>query len=49
MRSLVAVCDEVEARTAYFDRTEVGKSGGDAADRQTAVMDVLARYVVARD
>lgn len=37
-----------EARVVALDLDEVAKSGGDAADRQTAVMYMLARYVLAR-
>ncbi|EKD54025.1 MAG: hypothetical protein ACD_60C00128G0001 [uncultured bacterium] len=37
-----------DARVVSLDLDEVAKSGGDAADRQTAVMYMLARYVLAR-
>ena len=37
-----------EARIVSLDLDEVAKSGGDAASRQTAVMYMLARYVLAR-
>lgn len=37
-----------EARVVSLDLDEVAKSGGDAADRQTAVMYMLARYILAR-
>jgi len=37
-----------EAKVVSLDLDEVAKSGGDAADRQTAVMYMLARYVLAR-
>ncbi len=37
-----------EARVVALDLDEVAKSGGDAADRQTAVMYMLSRYVLAR-
>ncbi len=37
-----------EARIVALDLDEVAKSGGDAANRQTAVMYMLARYVLAR-
>ncbi len=37
-----------EARVVSLDLDEVAKSGGDAADKQTAVMYMLARYVLAR-
>jgi intracellular multiplication protein IcmB len=36
-----------DARIVSLDLDEVAKSGGDAADRQTAVMYMLARYVMA--
>lgn len=38
-----------EARVVSLDLDEVAKSGGDAADRQTAVMYMLARYVLGRN
>ncbi len=37
-----------DARVVALDLDEVAKSGGDAANRQTAVMYMLARYVLAR-
>ncbi len=37
-----------EARVVSFDLDEVAKTGGEAADRQTAVMYMLSRYVLAR-
>ncbi len=37
-----------EARVVSLDLDEVAKSGGDAANRQTAVMYMLARYILAR-
>ncbi|MAZ78038.1 MAG: type IV secretion protein IcmB [Legionellaceae bacterium] len=37
-----------DARIVSLDLDEVAKSGGDAADRQTAVMYMLARYVMAK-
>src|SRR3990167_6606364 len=37
-----------DARVVSLDLDEVAKSGGDAADRQSAVMYMLARYVLAR-
>ena len=37
------------AKIVSLDLDEVAKTGGDAADRQTAVMYMLARYVVAKD
>ena len=38
-----------ESLIVSLDLDEVAKSGGDAADRQTAVMYMLARYVLAKD
>lgn len=38
-----------EARVVSLDLDEVAKSGGDAANRQTAVMYMLARYVLAKN
>ncbi|MEC7030996.1 MAG: type IV secretion protein IcmB [Pseudomonadota bacterium] len=38
-----------ESRVVSFDLDEVAKSGGDAADRQTAVMYMLARYILGKD
>lgn len=37
-----------DARVVSLDLDEVAKSGGDAAERQTAVMYMLARYALAR-
>jgi intracellular multiplication protein IcmB len=37
-----------DARVVSLDLDEVAKSGGDAADRQTAVMYMLGRYILAR-
>lgn len=37
-----------DARIVSLDLDEVAKSGGDAANRQTSVMYMLARYVLAR-
>lgn len=37
-----------DARIVSLDLDEVAKSGGDAAERQTAVMYMLARYVLGR-
>jgi len=37
-----------DARVVSLDLDEVAKGGGDAAERQTAVMYMLARYVLAR-
>ncbi len=38
-----------ESRIVSLDLDEVAKSGGEAADRQTAVMYMLSRYVLAKD
>lgn len=46
--SRVTAFDIGDARVVSLDLDEVAKSGGDAADRQTAVMYMLARYVMAR-
>ncbi len=46
--SRVTSFDLGDARVVSLDLDEVAKSGGDAADRQTAVMYMLARYVLAR-
>jgi intracellular multiplication protein IcmB len=46
--SRVTSFDIADARVVSLDLDEVAKSGGDAADRQTAVMYMLARYVLAR-
>lgn len=46
--SRVTSFDIGDARIVSLDLDEVAKSGGDAADRQTAVMYMLARYVMAR-
>lgn len=46
--SRVTAFDIGDARVVSLDLGEVAKSGGDAADRQTAVMYMLARYVLAR-
>lgn len=46
--SRVTSFDLGESRVVSLDLDEVAKSGGDAADRQTAVMYMLARYVLAR-
>ena len=47
--SRVSAFDIGDARVVSLDLDEVAKSGGDAADRQTAVMYMLARYVLARN
>lgn len=46
--SRVTSFDIGDARVVSLDLDEVAKSGGDAADRQTAVMYMLARYALAR-
>ena len=38
-----------EAKIVALDLDEVARSGGDAANRQTAIMYMLARYVLAKD
>jgi intracellular multiplication protein IcmB len=38
-----------DARVISLDLDEVAKSGGETADRQTAVMYMLARYIMARN
>lgn len=47
--STVTKFDIGEARVLSLDLDEVAKSGGDAADRQTAVMYMLARYILGRN
>ncbi len=47
--SRVTAFDIGSARVVSLDLDEVAKTGGEAADRQTAVMYMLARYVIARD
>lgn len=47
--SRITSFDLGEARIVSLDLDEVAKSGGDAADRQTAVMYMLARYILARN
>src|SRR5690606_18146633 len=46
--SRITAFDLGEARIVSLDLDEVAKSGGDAADRQTAIMYMLARYILAR-
>ena len=46
--SRVSAFDIGDARVVSLDLDEVAKSGGDSADRQTGVMYMLARYVLAR-
>lgn len=47
--SRVSNFDLGDARVVSLDLDEVAKTGGEAADRQTAVMYMLARYILARD
>lgn len=47
--SRVTSFDIGDARIVSLDLDEVAKTGGDAADRQTAVMYMLARYILARN
>lgn len=46
--SRVTSFDIGDSRVVSLDLDEVAKTGGDAADRQTAVMYMLARYTLAR-
>jgi intracellular multiplication protein IcmB len=46
--SRVTSFDLGEAKIVSLDLDEVAKGGGDAADRQTAVMYMLSRYILAR-
>ena len=46
--SRITAFDLGEARVVSLDLDEVAKTGGEAADRQTAVMYMLARYTLAR-
>lgn len=46
--SRVTSFDIGDARVVSLDLDEVAKTGGEAADRQTSVMYMLARYVLAR-
>ncbi|MCW5590371.1 MAG: type IV secretion protein IcmB [Legionellales bacterium] len=47
--SRITSFDLGDARVISLDLDEVAKSGGDAADRQTAVMYMLGRYVLGRN
>jgi len=47
--SRITAFDIGDAKIISLDLGEVAKSGGDAADRQTAVMYMLARYVLAKN
>lgn len=46
--SRITQFDLGEARVVSLDLDEVAKTGGETADRQTAVMYMLARYILAR-
>lgn len=46
--SQITTFDLGEARIVSLDLDEVAKTGGEAADRQTAIMYMLARYILAR-
>lgn len=46
--SRVTAFDIGDARVVSLDLDEVAKSGGESADRQTSVMYMLARYILAR-
>ncbi len=47
--SRITSFDLGEAKIVSLDLDEVAKGGGDAADRQTAVMYMLARYILAKN
>lgn len=47
--STITKFDLGEARVISLDLDEVAKTGGEAADRQTAVMYMLARYILAKN
>lgn len=47
--SQITSFDIGNARIVSLDLDEVAKTGGEAADRQTAIMYMLARYILARD
>ena len=47
--SRVTRFDLGEAKVVALDLDEVAKTGGEAADRQTAVMYMLARYILAKN
>lgn len=47
--SRITQFDLGETRVVSLDLDEVAKTGGDAADRQTAVMYMLGRYIVAKN
>lgn len=45
----VTVFDIGDAKVVSLDLDDVAKSGGEAADRQTAIMYMLARYIIAHN
>jgi len=47
--SRVTAFDLGEGRVISLDLDEVAKSGGETADRQTAIMYMLARFILAKD
>ncbi len=47
--SKITTLDLGEARVISLDLDDVAKTGGEAADRQTAIMYMLARFVLARN
>jgi intracellular multiplication protein IcmB len=47
--SQITTFDLGNARIVSLDLDEVAKTGGEAADRQTAIMYMLARYILARN
>ncbi len=47
--SNITTFDLGEARVVSLDLDEVAKTGGEAADRQTSIMYMLARYVLAKN
>lgn len=47
--SQITTFDLGNARVVSLDLDEVAKTGGEAADRQTSIMYMLARYILARD
>jgi intracellular multiplication protein IcmB len=47
--SRITAFDLGEARVISLDLDEVAKSGGETADRQTAIMYMIARFILAKD
>lgn len=47
--SRITAFDLGEARVVSLDLDEVAKSGGETADRQTAIMYMIARFILAKD